>query len=157
MQPGYQTIGSGIAVHAERPKTGWLFHGRPKLLGNPGEASAPKRPASKAIGNCEDTLFGKHSECAAVKAVTRRNPYARIKPVVAQYRKPRLNPLALGLLRDAGELRLAMEWQQATALASADMTVAMQSDGCASRLERAHGGPEIRVGRRKLKLGVLVV
>src|SRR5579863_9318029 len=112
-QPLNEPVSCVVAMNADCPKSRVFLHGRPNLLGNPGQAPTCEWQACEAVGKIGNALCLQCPQSGEVESVSRCNPKLRVQFVTAQNLHPRLYPFPLRVFREACELRLAMQAENA--------------------------------------------
>jgi len=136
-------VAGGVGVHANRPHPIRLFERRPKLLRNPGEARARERKSRQPVGQRRNAFRPQRGQRVSIESVARRNPDFRSEAVSAKNFEAGSYPFALRAWVGAGELRDAMQRQQAGAAAGAEMAIAVQADCGSHGFHNPHLFPEL--------------
>src|SRR5208282_6219826 len=137
------SIACGVGMDADGPHAAGFVERAPKLLRNPGDAAPQEGRAREPVREERDALGAKRLKRVRIEAMPRSDKDARIKAMPAQHLKALPDPDTLGFCLDTGKFRGAMESQQAAAAAFAEVAIAVQTDGCAGRLERPDLIPEL--------------
>ena len=92
-----------------------------------------------------EAFGGESMECVAIESVAGGDEEARMKRLVAQDREAGANPLLLLRQIDSCEFGFVVNPDEGGSAAGALVTIAVQGDSGAFRLQRPHAVPEFRV------------